>query len=449
MGRHVDAAQKYARDVVAGEIAACKWVKLACKRQLNDLKRWPGKDGPYYFDEQQAEHFCKFVELHPHVKGREWVGQTIKQEPWQDFIDSTVFGWYTADGTRRFRHVYIEIPRKNAKSTKSAIVGNYMFAADGEPGAEVYSAATTRDQAKIVFGISQQMARKMPAYRKRYGVEVQAHNLNILNSASKYEPLSAEGNSLDGLNIHCAIIDELHAHKTRQVYDVLDTATGSRTQPLLWCITTAGFDRSGVCYDRRIYVTKLLEGIHTDESYFGIIYTIDDDDDWTEEASWYKANPNLGVSVYLKDITLQCRRAEASAQLQNTFLTKRLNVWVNADVAWMNMRAWAACGDTSLKLEDFEGKPCVLALDIATKIDVAAKIRVFKVDGGYYVFGTFYLPEAAIESGVNTNAAHYAGWVHEGLMVTTAGNVIDFNQIRAALIDDTRRFLLEGVVYDP
>lgn len=439
---HVAAALEYARAVVEGEIPACKWTRLACERQLDDLER---EGFPYRFDVQRADRICRFIEKLPHIKGK-WAGTPIQLEPWQQFILTTVFGWVDADGNRRFRTAYTEVPRKNAKSTITSGVGLYMTAADGEGGAEVYSAATTRDQARIVFRDAQQMARRCPAFRNRFGVEVNAHNINVLETASKFEALSAEGNSLDGLNIHFAAVDEVHAHKTRAVWDVLETATGARTQSLLWGITTAGSNRAGICYELRTYLTKILDGVAEDETFFGVIYTIDDGDDWTDPEVWAKANPNYGVSVLPDDIARLCKKAQEMPSAQNNFLTKRLNVWVNADTAWMDMRAWDRGGDPVLTLDDFEGERCWVGLDLASKTDIAAMNVVFERDGEYYLFGKYYLPEQAAEDGRNSQ---YGGWAIEGRLITTPGNVTDYAYIENDLRDLMARFDVQEVPHDP
>ena len=299
-------ALRYAKAVCAGDVPACNWVRKACQRQLDDLVRFKGRASPYRFNPllidvagrkyRPADNLCAFVELLPHIKGP-LAGTSIALEPWQVFVLATIFGWVKRDGRRRFRRVYIEVPRGNAKSTLSSAVGLYMLTADGEGGAECYSLATTRDQARIVFGDAQQMARKSAGFRSRYGVTVGAHNIHVLNTASKFEALSAEGSTLDGLNIHFGCIDELHAHKTRTVYDVVETGTGKRDNSLLWVITTAGSDRAGICYEARTFVTKVLAGQIEDDSQFGIIYGLDDEDDWGSEEALIKANPNWGISV--------------------------------------------------------------------------------------------------------------------------------------------------------
>lgn len=453
---HCAEALQYAKDVAASRVPACRWVRLACKRHLDDLKRWRGKGAPFHFSEEAGERVCKFIELLPHVKG-EWArrGETLKLQPWQKFVLSVAFGWLRPDGTRRFRTVYIEVPRKNAKSTMSSGVALYMLGPDGEVGAEVYSAATTRDQARIVFQDAQAMARKDPELRAHFGLEVGAHAVWSQATGSRMQALSADGGTLDGLNIHCAVVDELHAHKTRAVYDVLETGTGSRSQPLLWNITTAGSNRAGICYEVRTYLTKLLEGVAQDETFFGVIWTIDDGDDWASEEAWKKANPNYGVSLYPDDFARLARKAMEMPSATNNFLTKRLNVWVNADTAWMDMRAWDKCADRALTLEQFEGQPCRISLDLASKVDIAAKLTLFERDvegkGGkperhYYAFGRYYLPEEAAEDGRNSQ---YGGWSREGRLVLTPGNVIDFEYIKDDLRQDASRFEIQEVPYDP
>jgi len=444
---HVNKALHYARAVVSGEINACVYVKQACQRQLSDLER---KDWNYTYDKKKAETICEFIETQPHIKGV-WAKKKEKLilSAWQIFILTTVFGWVDRKGNRRFRTVYIEVPRKNGKTTFSAPVGLFMLTEDGEQGAEVYSAATNRDQARIVFQDAQNMAKKNARFRDHYGVQVMSHNINRLETASKFEPLSAEGNSLDGLNIHCAIVDELHAHKTRQVFDVIETSMGSRSQPILWIITTAGSNRAGICYEQRAYTVKILERAIEDETYFGIIYTIDEKDDWRDEQSWIKANPNYGVSVYPDDIKRLGDKAMEMASAQNSFLTKRLNIWVNADTAWMPINKWEACGDSDLKIEDFAVDDCYIGLDLSSKIDVSSKVYLFKKDSDYYCFAKHYLPRENVKSESHAKTAHFEGWAKDGWIELTGGNMIDFDYVENGLQEDLAHFSIRAIGYDP
>lgn len=449
MEGYVDRALRYARAVVAGEILACKWTRLACERQLRDLERAESDpDWPWRFDVVAAERPCLLIECLPHIKGS-WASRTIVLGDWQCFVETTVYGWvHRETGFRRFRFAYTEVPRKNAKSTLTSGNAIYMLAADGEEGAEVYSAATTGDQARIVFDAAKAMLRKEPRIAGQFGIGVGEHAIWVRSSSSTFRPLNAEASTQDGLNLHFGSVDELHAHKTRHLWDVLETATGSRNQPLLWAITTAGSDRSGICYEQRDYVTKVLQRVVEDDAYFGIIYTIDEDDDWTDEATWAKANPNLGVSVSIDDLRGKCRKAMSTPSAVGNFLTKHLNVWVNADSAWMDMRAWDACADPTLAIEAFAGCEDFEGLDLASKVDLNSHLRLFerKSDGKICVFDTHWLPERAIEESRNSQ---YAGWQRRGLLRVTDGEVIDMDAIEAEILDGCSRYAVQAVGYDP
>ena len=458
MSGYAASAKQYAQRVVSGEILTCEWVQKACKRQLDDLIRFKRKSSIYQFNPElldrygrpyrPADNLCAFIERLPHVKGP-LASRMIVLEPWQVFILSTVFGWVKSDGKRRFRRSYIEVPRGNAKSTLSSAVGLYMLAADREGGAEVYSLATTRDQARIVFGDAQTMARLSPGFRNRFAVNVGAHNMHVLQTGSKFEALSAEGSTLDGLNIHFGCIDELHAHKTRTVYDVVETGTGKRDNSLLWVITTAGSNRSGICYEVRSFVTKLLNRVFEDDSQFGIIYGLDEGDDWTIKDSLIKANPNWGISVREEILVPLQAKAMQLPSAVNNFKTKHLNEWVSADKAWMDMRAWDAGTNPDLELDQFLGQPCWVGLDLASKTDIAALVMVFQhpdTPDAYAVFGKYYLPEDTVQAAGNSQ---YEGWSHTGRLSVTPGNVIDFSWIEADLLDIASRFSVEAVAFDP
>ena len=448
--------------VLSGKVLACKYVKQACKRQRDDLRR---KNWGYHFDVDLANRPCNFSEALPHIKGKQFAGKLLQFSDWQCFIVTTVFGWIDEKGNRRYKTVYIEVPRKNGKSTMSAPIGLYCMAADNEPGADVYSAATTRDQAKIIWQDAKAMADKSPDLRKALSVATSVHSIYQLPTSSKFLPLSRDqqGN-LDGLNVHCGLIDELHAHKTRDIWDVIETATGARSQPLIWTITTAGSNRAGICYEQRSYVIKILSGVHSDDTYFGIIYTIDKGDDPFDPKSWEKANPNFGISVSVEDLQRKAVKARQMAAALNNFLTKHLNVWVNSDSPWMNMTAWDECFDPEMIEEDFYGMECVLACDLATKTDIAPKVRVFRklitqLKKGtdpkhnqtetvehYYVFANFYLPEEAVEDGRNSQ---YSGWVREGYLKVTPGSVTDFSVIEDDIKEDASKFKVLNAGFDP
>lgn len=442
-------AKKYARDVSTGKVFACKWVKLACKRQTEDLKKY-ARSGLYEWSKEEAGRICRFIELLTHTKG-ELAGQRVVLEPWQIFILTTVFGWRRrADGGRRFRRVYIEVPRGSGKSTLSSGVALYCLLADHEPGAEVYSFATTRDQAKIVFGDAKVMAEHNPALRERFGLQVLANALYVSSTNSTFQAKSAEGSTLDGLNTHLAVVDELHAHKTRAVYDVVETSLGKRRSSLLWCITTAGFDTSGICYEVRTMCTKVLSRLADDETQFAIIYTIDDGDDWSSMEALEKANPNWGVSVRPEVITSLLQKAKTLPSAINNFKTKHLDVWCSARSAWLDMRAWKRCETTGLELSDFEGQPCFIGLDIGSKSDLTVKTYLFPVeeDGKdkYALFCECWLPSKAIETSTNSQ---YSGWVRSGYIQETDGAMTDLNVIEDSIREDLSRFDVQAITYDP
>lgn len=461
---HVERALYYVDDVLSGDIVACDFLRLACERAGRDLKRQSKKSFPYYFDVDAAERACRFIEKLPHIKG-EWAkkGMLLQLEDWQCFIVCMIFGWKCArtvldaegqvlmqEGTRRFRTVYLEVARKNAKSTLLSAIGLYMLIADNEEGAEVYSAATTHKQAKIVWQDAKSMAMKSAGLRKHFGVECNAKNISVIDHSSKFEPLHSQGETLDGLNVHCAINDELHAHKKRDLYDVLETATGARTQPLVLNITTAGTNKAGICYELRSYLSKILNRVIHDETFFGIIYTLDKDDDPYDRKNWRKANPNYGVSVYPFDMERLAKKAEESPASMNNFLTKRLNVWCNAETAWMNMREWDACADPTLREEDFAADKLWIGVDLASKIDMNAVVRLYKrvIDDQthIYCFPQFYLPQQAVEDGSNSQ---YSGWQRRGLLTVTPGNIIDMDTIEDDVIAMRDDHDLQECCYDP
>lgn len=447
---HCQAAIQYCRDIVDLKIPACLWTRLACQRQLDDLDR----DWEFYFDLEEAERACRIAELFPHIKGS-WArhkkgdptAHLIRLNPWQKFKRTAMYGWKRRDtGLRRFITCYFEIPRKNGKSVEGAIDCLHTMALDHEPGAEVYIAATTRDQTKHVFQAAKLMAQQTPEFRHKFGVQVHAHSLTQPKTASILAPVSAEANSLDGHSVHVCVIDELHAHKTRGVFDVMDSATGARDQPLIICITTAGSNLAGICYEQHIYLKKILQNIVEDETFFGIIYSIDEDDDPLSPDSWAKANPNLGSSIYLSDLERMATKAKETPAALNNFKTKRLDVWVGALAAAINMENWTKCGDSTLKIEDFTGEECIIGVDLASKIDIAAVCLEFWREGKSVRFYRYYLPENTVKTAPN---AQYQGWAQEGRIITTDGARIDYNRIADDLLEDCRRYDVSEIVFDP
>lgn len=434
-------ADQYARDVTAGKIAANKWVRLACQKHIDDLKN---HSSHYYFDSQKAERAMKFIELMPHTKGK-WArdGETLKLEPWQCFFVANIFGWMRKkDGLRRYRRALLWVPRKNGKSALAAAIGLYMFCADGEYAAEVYSGATTEKQAWEVFRPAKLMASKLSALKEAYGVEVNASNMNIPDTAARFEPII--GNPGDGSSPHCAIVDEYHEHKDDRLLDTMETGMGAREQPLILMITTAGDNLSGPCYAMQLDLQKVLDSAHVDETTFGMIYGLDQGDDWTDIETIKKANPNYGVSVFEDFLLSQLQQAKNSARKQSAFQTKHCNVWVGSREAFYNVQKWIECVDESLRLEDFKGREAYLGLDLASRVDIAAlEILIPNQDGTFIHFSKHYLPEAAAQ------LEHYIGWMREGRLTVTDGETIDFNEIKQDIIDLASHLQIVELAYDP
>jgi phage terminase large subunit-like protein len=398
--------------VAEGRILANGLVRLACERHLEDLCSAVARG--LRFDVAAARHAIEFFGFLRHSKG-EWAGQTFDLAPWQAFVVGCLFGWKRSDGLRRFRPAYCAVPRKNGKSTLSAGIGLYLLVADGEHGAKIYSAATSRDQARIVFDEAKRMVGSSPALKRRVGILI--NNLHVAATASRFMPLSSDSSTMDGLNVHGAIIDELHAHRTRNVVDVLETATGARRQPLLFEITTAGYDRHSICYEHQDYSIKVLEGTVPDDSWFGFIAAADEDDDWTDPTGWQKANPNFALSVKEDDLSRKAEKAIALPGAQNAFRRMRLNEWTEQAERWIDMAAWDACaGPVSLEL--LRGRPCFGGLDLSTTTDVTALAWVFPPedeDGLWHVLSRYFVPEENLRKRTERDRVPYVWEGRRGL----------------------------------
>lgn len=439
-------AEKWAAQVLAGKVVVGKLVLAAVKRQVRDLKQLPKKS--YYFDVPAAEHAIAFFGFLRHSKG-EWAGQVFTLEPWQQFIVWCLFGWKRKDGTRRFRTALIEVARKNGKSTLLAGIELYMFFADGEPGAEVYTAATKRDQARIVHEEAIRMVKASPSLNTRIGVF--KDNLHVQATNSKFEPLGADEDSMDGLNPHCVGVDELHAHKSRGVWDKLKSAMGSRRQPLLLAITTAGFDMQTVWGEQHDLAIKILQRVIPDETFFAFIATIDEKDDWTDPKCWPKANPNLGVSVKKSYLQAECETAKAMPAAQNAFLRFLLNRLTQQDVRALPMEAWDACPSVIHK-EALSGRSCYAGLDVASTTDVAAFGLLFppeNEDDCYVWLPEFWMPAETLLHKSRTDHAPYDLWEKQGFIHITEGNVIDYDAIRVRINQLGIQFNILEIAKDP
>lgn len=440
---------RYIDDVLSGAIPASAWVKKACRRHLDDLAN--GSSRGLRFDKTDAQFAIDFFAILKHSKGQ-WAGRPFVLEPWQQFIVWNLFGWKRADGTRRFRTSYVEVARKNGKSTLAAGIGLYLLIADNEPGAEVYSAATKMDQAKIIHQEAIRMVRNSPSLRKRCGICV--NNIHIAKTYSKFEPLGADAKTLDGLNPSGATIDELHAHPDSSIWDVLRSAIGARRQPLLFSITTAGFNTQSFCYtEQRDYALKVLDGIIADDSYFAIIYTLDRkengelEDDWKDSRVWIKANPNLGVTVDVGDMKQMCFEATESAVKLNNFLVKKLNVWTTQTVSWVNMEKWNAC-DLYVDETDLYGLPCYAALDLSSNNDITCWGLLFEVEEHFVFLPRFFIPRENALSRAKRDRVPYLQWINDGYIEATPGDCIDYSYIDRQIASDMEQFDVRLIAID-
>ena len=436
---------EYVDAVSQGREAAGRWERLAVDRYVRDLAE--GKYRGLWFDEAAALRACRFFNFLKHSKG-EWAGTTIRLEPWQLFLTWNLFGWRRADGWRRFRTGYAEVARKNGKTTWAAGIGLYLMDADGEPGAEIYTAAVKRDQARIAHQEATRMVKSSPLLRKR--IRIFKDNLHNEKTASKFEPLGRDADSTDGLNVHGAIVDEVHAHPNRDMWDVLETATGARRQPLIVGITTAGFDRNSLCWELHEYSERVLEGSHRDDSWFGAIYAVEPDDDPFDESVWRKANPNLGVSVKLDDMRRLASKAQEMPSALNAFLRLRLNRWTQSVTRWMPIEAWERCGGF-VDPEGLRGRTCYGGLDLSSTTDISALVWVFPPEAegeGYQVLCRFFIPEESMRERSRRDRVPYDSWVRQGLMTATPGNVIDYSYILAQIDEDAQRFDIAEIAFD-
>ncbi|PLW77079.1 terminase [Cohaesibacter celericrescens] len=443
-------AFQYVDDILTGKIGSCRWVRLACERHRADLQRSADPDWPYRFNAAQAEKAIKFIELMPHTKGK-WAAQNmlLVLEQWQLFFIASIFGWVKKEnGLRRYREARLKVSRKNGKSALAAGIGNYMLTEDGEYGPEVYSGATTEKQAFEVFKPARLMAKKTPAFCAHYGVEVAAKKL-LTKTGGVFEPLI--GDPGDGASPSCGIVDEYHEHKTDKQYDTLKTGMGAREQPLMLIITTAGDNIAGPCYLSFDELKNVLEGVIEDDELFGLIYTIDDGDDWTDTANLIKANPNFGVSVRAEFLLSELKKAIRSPRNQARFKTKHLNIWISARSAYFNMEDWRRQANPDLTIPAGADVARFAALDLSSKIDITANVSLWRslIEGKhhYFVIGPrFYLPS---ETADDPEKKHYHEWKDSGALQVTDGNIIDFSVIKDDIEDDHETFPYERVGYDP
>lgn len=415
-----------------------EWIRTAADERAVEQGCW--------FDLAAAERvrafFRRFLR---HSKGQ-WANQPFELLDWQwrDVV-APLFGWKRKDGTRRYRRGYVEVPKKNGKSTLFAGLSLYLLTCDAEPGAEIYCAAVDRDQASIVYNEAANMVDGSPHLSSRLTVVRSTKRIVDHTSKSFYRALSADVPAKEGLNAHGVLIDELHAQKTRELWDTLRYAGASRRQPLHLSITTAGFDRHSICYEQHDYALKVLDGTVQDAAFFAYIAAAADEDDWTDPEVWRKANPSFGVTIDAEQFAEDCREAQESPAKENSFRRYRLNQWTEQDVRWLSMEKWDACADEVL---DLSGRTCFAGLDLSTTTDVSALVLVFPVDDGYSVLPFFWVPAEGARQRERRDRVPYGDWISSGFMEATPGEVVDYDRIRSRINELGKQYDITQVAID-
>ena len=451
MARPKEPWQPYVRDVQSGKVVCGELVRLAVERHQRDLETGVKSHG-FRFDRQAAYRPIHFIEQAlRHSKG-EWAGGPLLLSPWQKFVIASLFGWKNADGSRRYRTGYVEIARKNGKSTLAAAIGLYLMVADGEAGAEVYSAATTRDQADIVWSEARRMAEGASVLKGEIRAYETKHRLIYESAGALFARLSSDANTLDGLNIHGAIIDELHAHADRKLWDVLETGIGSRRNPLILGITTAGQESESLCGTLHTYADQVLRGIIRDDGFFAYVACLDEGDDWADPNVWPKANPNLNVSIYMKTLEAGCQRAKNMRSYQAAFRRLHVNQWMQVRARYIDMDQWDACAEP-VDAGALQGQHCYAGLDLASRVDLCALVLVFppQTDDQYRVLCRFYMPEEQAENRVKARAdgVPYPQWVQDQWIQSTPGGGTDYAWIRSDLEYLSELYEIRQLGYDP
>lgn len=430
----------YAERVVTGKIPAGQLQRQACARHLGDLSA-----SSYRFDASAA---TKAIDFFPrvlrHFKG-EWAGQPIVLEPWQQFIVGSLWGWRDDAGLRRFRTAFVELPRGQGKSTIAGGLGLLATFFDDEPGADGFCVATKRDQARIVFEAARRMVLASPALRKR--IEAEKHQLLQESSASKLLPLGADADTLDGLRPHIVIADEVHAHKNAGVIEIMQTGMGTRRHPLLFEITTAGQERVSIWWQHREYTRQVLEGVVEDDTWWGFIACGDEDDDWQDPKTWAKANPNYGVSVKPAYLAGECRKAVNIPAYEPTFRRLHVGQLVEQETRLVSRAQWDACGE-AYDWDAFAGRPVFAGLDLSKTTDLTACTWLaVDPDGAVRVWPQVWLPEAKLAD--SSDRVPYRAWAAQGWLTVTPGSVVDYQRVRADIVEKARTCQLRALGYDP
>jgi phage terminase large subunit-like protein len=446
-------ANKYANDIIKGKIPACRYVKLACQRHLTDIDKSKNDKYPYYFDEKEAQRYTDFIG-HLNLWKSQWANKPVELQGWQSFIIQVLLGWKKkSDGTRRFRKAYIEMARKNAKTTLAAMIGLAVLFIDNESGAQIYSAATKEEQAKIVVtdmaGIINATAELKPYFTFRKSKE--GYSRIIFDETYSFvRPLGRDSDTQDGFDPYMGIIDEYHEHKTDGLVNVIESGMGARKEPLLLIITTAGFDKTKPCYSFRKSLTEILEGTMHDESLFGVIYTLDEGDDFKDESVWIKSNPNLSVSVFPEFLKSQLTDALNRSSKLAPFLTKNMNMWVDSSQAWISTDKWRACVH-DFNEDDLTAYPCWIGLDLASVKDICALVVMWDAGDKKYFREWFFAPLNSAKLRGQVDGVDYELWASEGHLILTdgaGGEKTDYNYIKKVVLQYANKHNLQSVAYD-
>ncbi|NIF02105.1 terminase large subunit [Pantoea sp. Acro-805] len=429
----------YANAIKSGEIAACKRVKQAVERYFSDLN-----DPRYWFDTATVERFIAFSRLCPHVKGP-LRGKPIELEPWQQFAFACLLGFKVVEnGRRKFKSAYIQVPRKNAKSTVAAMLSSWFLVME-EGQQDIYTAAVSRDQARIVFDDARQMCLLSKPLRKR--LTIQQHKMIYAKSNSLLKPLAAKAATIEGTNPSLAVVDEYHLHPDNGVYSALELGMGARPEGLLFAITTAGSNIISACKQHYDYCCQILAGEEVNESQFALIYELDDEAEIDDPAMWIKANPNLNVSVdgaALGDIIAKARGIPSQWV---EMLTKRFNIWCQGATPWMGAGSWDAC-KADYSESDLKGMSCYAGLDLSSTSDISSVCYTFPLGNELRLLTRHYLPEAQLNNVANKNRSVYRQWAKAGWIRTTPGDCIDYDRIRDDILRDAEMFGISLVGFD-
>lgn len=403
-----------------------------------------------HYDKAKADRAVKFIENLRHTKGK-WAGTRFWLLPWQEQLIRDIFGVVKPDGNRQFRTAFVEIPKKNGKSELAAAVALYLLYADNEPSAEVYGAAADRQQASIVFDVANQMVQMTPALMKRSKIMGATRRIVNYSNAGFYQVLSAEVGTKHGLNVSGLVFDELHAQPTPHLYNVLTKGSGdAREQPLFFLITTAGTDRNSICYAIHTKAKDILENRRVDASFYPVIYGIEDDDDWSDEENWRKANPSLGYTIPIDRVRDAYREASQNPAEENVFRQLRLCQWVTSTVRWIPDHIYEQ-GNRPIDLESLKGRDCYGGLDLSSSGDITAFVLMFPPrteTEPYYMLPFFWVPEDTIPLRVKRASVPYDVWVRQGYLMSTEGNVIHYGFIEKVIEQLGELYHIREIAFD-